>query len=134
MVPIAFAYHVAHYLPAFLVEAQYAVRALSDPFNVGWDLFGTAHMHVKDSLRTHHLYIELTWYAQVAAIVIGARGGNPGRAHYCVWRSKSRFSTGLSPDSPHCIDGCLHVFRPLAAFSSNSMNHIAASYLWKLGV
>lgn len=71
MVPIAFAYHVAHYLPAFLVEAQYAVRALSDPFSVGWDLFGTAHMHIKDSLRTHHLYIELIWYAQVAAIVIG---------------------------------------------------------------
>ncbi len=71
MVPIAFAYHVAHYLPAFLVEAQYAVRAVSDPFNVGWDLFGTAHMHIKDSLRTHYLYIELTWYAQVAAIVIG---------------------------------------------------------------
>lgn len=71
MVPIAFAYHVAHYLPAFLVEAQYAVRALSDPFGVGWNLFGTSHMHIKDSLRTHHLYIELTWYAQVTAIVIG---------------------------------------------------------------
>jgi hypothetical protein len=42
MVPIAFAYHVAHYLPAFLVEAQYAIRAVSDPFNVGWDLFGYA--------------------------------------------------------------------------------------------
>jgi ABC-type proline/glycine betaine transport system permease subunit len=71
MVPIAFAYHVAHYLPAFLVEAQYAVRAVSDPFDVGWNLFGTAHMHIKDSLRTHHRYIELSWYAQVAAIVIG---------------------------------------------------------------
>jgi hypothetical protein len=71
MVPIAFAYHFAHYLPAFLVEAQYAVRALSDPFGVGWDLFGTADMHIKDSLRTHHLYIELSWYAQMAAIVIG---------------------------------------------------------------
>jgi hypothetical protein len=71
MVPIAFAYHLAHYLPAFLVEAQYAVRALSDPFDVGWNLFGTAHMHIKDSLRTHHLYIELIWYAQVTAIVIG---------------------------------------------------------------
>jgi hypothetical protein len=71
MVPIAFAYHVAHYLPAFLVEAQYAIRAVSDPFNVGWDLFGTAHMHIKDSLRTHHMYIELIWYAQMAAIVIG---------------------------------------------------------------
>jgi hypothetical protein len=71
MVPIAFAYHLAHYLPAFLVEAQYAVRALSDPFNVGWDLFGTAHMHIKDSLRTHHLYIELSWYVQMAGIVIG---------------------------------------------------------------
>ena len=71
MVPIAFAYHVAHYLPAFLVEAQYAVRAVSDPFGVGWDLFGTTHMHIKGSLATHHLYIELIWYAQVAAIVIG---------------------------------------------------------------
>jgi hypothetical protein len=71
MVPIAFAYHVAHYLPAFLVEAQYAVRALSDPFSAGWDLIGTAHMHIKDSLRTHHLYIEIIWYAQISAIVIG---------------------------------------------------------------
>ena len=71
MVPIAFAYHVAHYLPAFLVEAQYAVRALSDPFSIGWDLIGTAHMHIKGSLRTHHHYIEVIWYAQVAAIVIG---------------------------------------------------------------
>ena len=71
MVPIAFAYHVAHYLPAFLVEAQYAFRAVSDPFDAGWNLFGTAHMHIKDSLRTHHLYIELIWYAQMAAIVIG---------------------------------------------------------------
>jgi hypothetical protein len=71
MVPIAFAYHFAHYLPAFLVEAQYAVRAVSDPFGLGWDLFNTAHMHIKDSLRTHHLYIELSWYAQVAVIVIG---------------------------------------------------------------
>lgn len=71
MVPIAFAYHLAHYLPAFLVEAQYAVRAVSDPFSAGWDIFGTAQMHIKDSLRTHHLYIELTWYVQVAAIVIG---------------------------------------------------------------
>lgn len=71
MVPIAFAYHLAHYLPAFLVEAQYAVRAVSDPFNIGWDLFGTAHMYIKDSLRTYHRYIEITWYAQVAAIVIG---------------------------------------------------------------
>ena len=71
MVPIAFAYHFAHYLPAFLVEAQYAVRAMSDPFNFGWDLLGTAQMHIKDSLRTHHLYIEVSWYVQVAAIVIG---------------------------------------------------------------
>jgi hypothetical protein len=71
MVPIAFAYHAAHYLPAFLVEAQYAVRAVSDPFAVGWNLFGTAHMHIKDSLRTHHHYIEIIWYAQIAAIVIG---------------------------------------------------------------
>jgi len=36
IVPIALAYHFAHYLTALLVDGQYAVAALSDPFALGW--------------------------------------------------------------------------------------------------
>ena len=43
--PIALAYHFAHYLTALLVNGQYALVALSDPFARGWNLFGTAYMH-----------------------------------------------------------------------------------------
>jgi hypothetical protein len=109
MVPIAFAYHVAHYLPAFLLEAQYALRALSDPFAAGWDLFGTAHMYIKGSLSTHHLYIEIIWYAQVAAIVIGHVTAILV-AHIIAFRE---VKTGSAP-----------------AFGSDSMNHLALSNIF----
>jgi hypothetical protein len=39
IVPIALAYHFAHYLTALLVDGQYALAALSDPFALGWNLF-----------------------------------------------------------------------------------------------
>ncbi|TIL81498.1 MAG: hypothetical protein E5Y76_04845, partial [Mesorhizobium sp.] len=47
IVPIALAYHVAHYLTALLVDGQYALAALSDPFTLGWNLFGTATMPIE---------------------------------------------------------------------------------------
>jgi hypothetical protein len=71
MVPIALGYHLAHYLPAFLLESQYALIALSDPFDLGWDLLGTAEWRAIASVGTHHRFIELVWYCQVAAIVVG---------------------------------------------------------------
>ncbi len=37
ILPIALGYHVAHYLTAFLVDGQYVLVALSDPFNTGAD-------------------------------------------------------------------------------------------------
>ena len=69
IVPIAFGYHFAHYLPSFLVDAQYALKALSDPFGRGWNLLGTRDLHVTASFLTHHASVELIWYAQTAAIV-----------------------------------------------------------------
>src|SRR6185312_1892809 len=42
LIPIALGYHLAHYLVYFLVQGQYIVPLLSDPFGYGWDLFGTA--------------------------------------------------------------------------------------------
>jgi hypothetical protein len=69
IVPIAFAYHFAHYFPTFLVDSQYAVKALSDPFDLGWNLLGTRDLHVTTSFLSHHAAVEAIWNVQVAAIV-----------------------------------------------------------------
>ena len=44
LVPIAIAYHLAHYLLLLMIEGQRLYGHISDPFGVGWDLFGTAGM------------------------------------------------------------------------------------------
>lgn len=69
IVPIAFGYHFAHYFPTFLVDSQYAARALSDPFDLGWNLLGTRDMHVRTSFLSHHSSVYAIWNVQVAAIV-----------------------------------------------------------------
>ena len=69
IVPIAFGYHFAHYLPSFLVDGQYAIKALSDPFALGWNLLGMREFHVTASFLTHHASVEAIWYAQVGVIV-----------------------------------------------------------------
>lgn len=69
IVPIAFGYHFAHYLPTFLVDAQYAVRALSDPWALGWNLFGTGGLHVTTSFLANHHSVEVIWNIQVVGIV-----------------------------------------------------------------
>ena len=42
LVPIAFAYVVAHYFSLFVFEGQTAISLVSDPLGRGWDTFGTA--------------------------------------------------------------------------------------------
>ena len=67
LVPIALAYAVAHYLTLILFEGQQLVAALSDPFGLGWDLFGTADRRIDFFITA----TEPIWYAQVAVIVVG---------------------------------------------------------------
>lgn len=71
IVPIALAYHIAHYLTDVLVNGQYAVVALSDPFALGWDLFGTAHMPVTAGIAAGADAAWWLWNAQAALIVGG---------------------------------------------------------------
>jgi hypothetical protein len=55
MIPIAFGYHFAHYLPTFIVDIQYAIISLSYPFTFGWNLLGTANWKVSSSyLANYH--------------------------------------------------------------------------------
>jgi hypothetical protein len=71
LVPIVLAYAVAHYFSFLVLEGQLGLVRLSDPFGVGWDLFGTADWVVNLAL----LSPTTIWYVQVAAIVIGHVGG-----------------------------------------------------------
>jgi hypothetical protein len=69
IVPIAFGYHFAHYLPSFLVDVQYATVALSDPFERGWNLLGARELHPTTSFLAHHSTVYAMWNVQVAGIV-----------------------------------------------------------------
>jgi hypothetical protein len=71
LVPIVLAYVVAHYFSFLLLEGQLGLIRLSDPFGLGWDLFGTADWVVNLALISP----TTIWYVQVAAIVIGHVGG-----------------------------------------------------------
>jgi hypothetical protein len=67
LVPIAIAYHLAHYLVYLLVQGQYVVPLLSDPFGYGWNLFGTAGYRVDIGM----VGARFAWYTAVTAIVLG---------------------------------------------------------------
>jgi hypothetical protein len=76
LLPIAAGYLIAHYLTYLLIDGQRIVIALSDPFQRGWDLFGTAfHEPTGDWLPPG-----LIWTIQLAAVVgghmLGAWGGH----------------------------------------------------------
>jgi hypothetical protein len=67
LVPIALAYAVAHYLTLILFEGQQLISAISDPFALGWDLFGAADRKIDFFITA----AEPIWYAQVGVIVLG---------------------------------------------------------------
>lgn len=71
LMPIALAYHAAHYLTALLVNGQYALAAISDPLANGWNLFGTAGLHVSAGLVLGAESAWILWNLQAGAIVLG---------------------------------------------------------------
>jgi len=67
LIPIAIAYHLAHYLVYLLTQGQYIIPLASDPFGYGWNLFGTAGYRVDIAL----VGARFAWYAAVSSIVLG---------------------------------------------------------------
>lgn len=67
LIPIAVGYNVAHYLSYLVTTGQYSIAQISDPFNMGWNVFGTADYQINPTPLTPYA----TWYLQVGAIVIG---------------------------------------------------------------
>jgi len=66
ILPVAMFYHLAHNAMHLFMEGQDIVPALSDPLGRGWDLFGTADMHLQPFLGTN-----ATWAVQVTLVLVG---------------------------------------------------------------
>ena len=71
LAPIAFAYAFAHYFTLVVYEGQFFLGAISDPFDLGWDLFGLAGQAVDYTLISP----TAVWYIQLVAVVAGHVGG-----------------------------------------------------------
>ncbi len=84
LVPVSVGYLTAHYLSYLLTEGQRILVAFSDPFQQGWDLFGT----VQFEPRGDFLPSSLVWTLQVSAVVIGHVVG-AWLGHSAVRRSRS---------------------------------------------
>lgn len=67
LVPVVVAYSVAHYFSFLVLEGQAVYALASDPFGMGWDLFGTAEY------RVNYTWVSTSAIAwtQTAAIAAG---------------------------------------------------------------
>jgi hypothetical protein len=67
LVPIAIAYHLAHYFSMLMVAGQFIIPLASDPFGYGWDLFGTMLYRIDIGV----VDAKFIWYLSIIAIVTG---------------------------------------------------------------
>jgi hypothetical protein len=71
LVPIAFAYVLAHYFSLLLWQSQAMVYLASDPLGNGANIFGTSNFQID----YHLISYAAIWYVQVVALVSGHVGG-----------------------------------------------------------
>ncbi|MEH6403695.1 MAG: hypothetical protein V7750_10015 [Sneathiella sp.] len=67
IVPIAIAYHLSHYLSYLLIAGQNIIPLISDPFGMGWNLFGTTSYTIDIGI----VNAEMIWFLSVTAIITG---------------------------------------------------------------
>jgi hypothetical protein len=71
LIPIAFAYALAHYFSLLMYQGQALGYLVSDPLGHGSDLFGTADAGIDYNVVT----ATAIWYVQVGALVLGHVSG-----------------------------------------------------------
>lgn len=99
LVPIALAYHFAHYLIALMVNGQYALATATDPLATGADWLGLGQFYVTTSFLNVQKSVEAIWLAQSAAIIIGhvIAVCVAHRMALDLWGEARRASVGQSP-------------------------------------
>ena len=71
VLPIALAYHGAHYLPSLLVDGQYALIIANDPLRNGADLLGLKGYYVTTGFFNNRDSMQMIWLTQAGVIVLG---------------------------------------------------------------
>jgi hypothetical protein len=98
LVPIAIAYHLAHYLSYLLLAGQLIIPLASDPFGTGWDIFGTASYSIDIGI----IGAKFVWYNAVIAIVVGHVFA-VGVAHFVALRVFESASAALKSQYPFLV-------------------------------
>ena len=98
LVPIAIAYHLAHYFSYLLIAGQFIIPLASDPFGIGWNLFGTTGYAVDIGI----IGAEFVWYTAVVAIVVGHVFA-VGVAHFVALRVFETASAALRSQYPFLV-------------------------------
>lgn len=71
ILPIALAYHVAHYLTALMVNGQYALKAMNDPLGRGAAILGLEDFYVTTGFFNTPGTVETIWLTQAGVVVAG---------------------------------------------------------------
>jgi hypothetical protein len=98
LVPIAIAYHLAHYLSYLLLAGQLIIPLASDPFGIGWNLFGTAGRGIDISI----IGAKFVWFTAVVAIVVGHVFA-VGVAHFVALRAFEAPGAALASQYPFLV-------------------------------
>jgi len=102
LVPIGIAYVLAHNIPLLISGVPLLLRALSDPFDLGWNILGTANLF-DDFIPS----AGLVWFVEIAVIVGGHILGVLA-AHRTAYRLAGTHS--LAVRSTYALTGLMAVY------------------------
>jgi len=71
LLPIALAYHIAHYLPSLLVDGQYVLLMMDGLMGSDVHLLGLGGFHVTDGFFKHQDTVRIIWLTQAGCVVTG---------------------------------------------------------------
>ncbi len=90
LLPIALGYLIAHYFTALVFDGQRIMVVLSDPLQLGWNLFGTANFEPNDTFLPGGVVWAIELVAVVGGHVMGAIFG-----HRAVMLGRADASAGV---------------------------------------
>ncbi|MGB2322909.1 MAG: hypothetical protein ACPH9C_00160 [Candidatus Puniceispirillales bacterium] len=96
LLPIALAYHVAHYLPSLLVEMQYVALAIDGMFGRNIHILGLDGFHVTDGFFKHLDWVRMIWLTQAGIVVAGHVISVLIAHHMATARYENRFEIIIS--------------------------------------
>lgn len=71
ILPIAMGYHISHFLVSFLIEGQYLLAAIGDPFANGSNYLGLGDVRVTTGFLNSLDSVNRIWLTQAGVVVLG---------------------------------------------------------------